>query len=86
MVLLSQWGTPSRQTICASSMAPAAARMPQRMSMPSRAGPAAQEQENMVPPRLSTISPLVPISISRLLPGMAARSQVSMPAVISPPT
>ena len=57
------------------SMAPSAARMPQRIAPPSNAGPAGAAVERIRSPSLSTISQLVPTSmksrvrLSRSMPG-----------------
>ena len=50
------------------SIAPGAARTPQAMCAPSYTGPVAQEAAVSTPFFASTISPLVPMSTSRLLP------------------
>ena len=59
---------------------------PQRIWAPSKAGPAAAEQHQIVPLAASAISPLVPTSTySRGGPGRSS-PQAVIPAVISPPT
>lgn len=61
--------------------------MPQLMFMPSRAGPAAQEQVTSSPASASTISPLVPMSMKSVRPEAgASRSQATTPDTMSPPT
>ena len=50
-----------------SSIAPSSALMPLDIFMPSRAGPAAQEQVTILPLSIRAISPFVPISINRYL-------------------
>ena len=49
---------------------PSPARMPQEMFIPSKAGPAAVEAALRRPFRARTISPLVPISTSRVVPAL----------------
>jgi hypothetical protein len=68
------------------SMAPSAARMPQRMDAPSKAGPAgaAVASSQSRPP--STISQLVPMSMNSLIRGSRSMPLARSPAVMSPPT
>ena len=68
------------------SMAPSAARMPQRIAAPSKAGPAGAAVDTMVSPLPRTISQLVPTSMNSR--GRLSRSMpdASMPATMSPPT
>ena len=51
------------------SMAPGAAFIPWEIPAPSKAGPAAVEQQRISSPRSRAISPLVPMSTSRRSPG-----------------
>ena len=73
------------RSIRTSSTAPSAARIPQLMFIPSRAGPAAQEHPRIRPPCVRRISPFVPISIKRTVLVSSNRRQAVAPAVISPP-
>ena len=69
-----------------SSMAPLAARMPNLMPPPSKAGPAlqaAQASQSRLP---MTISALVPISMNRVSRSSRYIPDPMTPATISPPT
>ena len=68
------------------SIAPSAARMPQRIAPPSNAGPAGAAVARMVSPSLSTISQLVPTSMNRRVRLSRSMPVASMPATMSPPT
>ena len=63
-----------------------AAALPQEMPTPSKAGPAAVAQQEMVPSDRRAISPLVPTSASRAGPRAWRISQASRPQVMSAPT
>ena len=67
-------------------MAPSAARMPQRIAPPSKAGPAGAAVETIVSPLLSTISQLVPTSMNSRVRLSRSMPVASMPATMSPPT
>ena len=68
------------------SIAPSAARMPQRIAPPSNAGPAGAAVERMRSPSLSTISQLVPTSMNSRVRLSRSMPLASMPATMSPPT
>ena len=61
------------------SIAPSAARMPQRIAPPSNAGPAGAAVERMVSPSLSTISQLVPTSMNSRVRLSRSMPVASMP-------
>ncbi len=67
------------------SIAPGFARMPNRTSPPSSAGPAAPAHENIHSRLPSTTSKLVPISINRLTSSRSLIPQERMSAMMSPP-
>ena len=60
--------------ISISSIAPSEALIPELIFIPSRAGPAAQEQLKSFPAFESTISPFVPMSINRTFPFLCCKS------------
>ena len=68
------------------SIAPAAARMPYFIELPSKAGPAAVEQAVILPLAERTISPFVPISMNKWPLSLCIKSVVMIPAVMSEPT
>ena len=68
------------------SMAPVPALMPKVMFIPSKAGPAAVEEATRRPFSAITISPLVPISMKRVMPLRSWSLVASIPEVISAPT
>ena len=68
------------------SIAPSAARIPQRIAPPSNAGPAGAAVERIRSPSLSTISQLVPTSMKRRVRLSRSIPLASMPATMSPPT
>ena len=68
------------------SIAPSAARMPQRIAPPSNAGPAGAAVERIRSPSLSTISQLVPTSMNSRVRLSRSMPVASMPATMSPPT
>ncbi len=72
--------------IATASTAPSAARMPQRIDAPSKAGPAgaAVASSQSRPPR--TISQFVPMSMNSRMRGSRSMPLASRPAVMSPPT
>ena len=72
--------------IATASIAPSAARMPQRIAAPSNAGPAgaAVASSQSRPPR--TISQFVPMSMNSRIRGSRSIPLASSPAVMSPPT
>ena len=61
------------------SMAPSAARMPQRIAPPSNAGPAGAAVDTIVSPSLSTISQLVPTSMNSRVRLSRSMPVASMP-------
>ena len=68
------------------SIAPALPPMPMLMPAPSNAGPAAVEQASRRPSILSTISPLVPMSVSSSVCPAEYASAASSADVMSAPT
>ena len=64
-------GRRRRRVTLTTSMAPSAARMPQRIAPPSKAGPAGAAVETMRSPSPSTISQLVPTSMNSRMPLVA---------------
>ncbi len=68
------------------SMAPSAARMPQRIWAASKAGPAGAAQASALAEEPSTISELVPTSISSRTRRSSVRPVASTPATMSGPT
>ena len=67
-------------------MAPSAARIPQRIAPPSKAGPAGAAVERIRSPSLTTISQLVPTSMKSRVRLSRSMPVASMPATMSPPT
>ncbi len=67
-------------------MAPSAARIPQRMAPPSKAGPAGAAVVTMRSPSLSAISQFVPTSMNRRTRLSRSSPLASIPATMSPPT
>ena len=76
----------SSSLIFTTSIAPWAARIPQRMAAPSNAGPAGAAVARMRSPSLSTISQLVPTSMNSRIRLSRSMPEASMPATMSPPT
>ena len=68
------------------SIAPSAARMPQRIAPPSKAGPAGAAVDRIRSPSLTTISQLVPTSMKSRVRLSRSMPVASMPATMSPPT
>jgi phage replication initiation protein len=68
------------------SIAPEAARMPQEMFIPSKAGPAAVADAVSTPSTASANSPLVPMSMNSETPESLVRSTASIPTLMSAPT
>ena len=60
--------------------------MPMERPAPSKAGPAAVEQQDSWPLCHRAISPLVPMSVSRRVPGFWQMELASRAVVISAPT
>ena len=78
--------SPSSGSSFTTSIAPSAARIPQRIAPPSNAGPAGAAVERMRSPSLSTISQLVPTSMNSRVRLSRSMPVASMPATMSPPT
>ncbi len=68
------------------SIAPSAARIPHRIAAPSNAGPAGAAVASSQSRLPSTISQLVPMSMSSRTRGSRSIPLASRPAVMSPPT
>ncbi len=76
----------SPSTTLTTSMAPSAARIPQRMAAPSKAGPAGAAVDRIRSPLPRTISQLVPTSMNSRSRLSRSMPEASMPATMSPPT
>src|SRR5215467_13813608 len=72
--------------IVTTSMAPSAARIPQRIAAPSKAGPAGAAVASSQSRLPSTISQLVPMSMNNRVRASLSMPEASRPAVMSPPT
>jgi hypothetical protein len=68
------------------SMAPGAARWPQEISAPSKAGPVGEEAATVRAELPSTISALVPTSTSSIISSWRCGPSVSVAAAASAPT
>ena len=68
------------------SMAPGAPRIPKRILAPSKAGPAAVEQARRRSRFPRTISPLVPMSMSRVSSSRRSKAAETMHPTVSAPT
>ena len=68
------------------SIAPSAARMPQRICAASKAGPAGAAVASTRSSQPSAISLLVPTSMKSRMRRSRVRPVASMPATMSPPT
>ena len=76
----------SSPLIATPSIAPSAARMPQRIWAASKAGPAGAAVATTRSLEPSAISELVPTSMNRRTRRSRVRPVASMPATMSPPT
>ena len=80
------WTVTSPSFAATLSMAPGEPSMPQEISAPSKAGPAAVAQVTKPSALPRPISPLVPMSIYSQRPSAAGAPEATSPAVMSPPT
>ena len=80
------WSVTSSAVIETTSMAPSAARIPQRMAAPSNAGPAGAAVASSHSRLPSTISQLVPMSMNSRMRESRSMPEASSPEVMSPPT
>ena len=76
----------SSSLIFTPSIAPGAARMPQRIAAPSNAGPAGAAVASSRSPDASRISQLVPMSMNSRIRRSRSIPDANAPATMSPPT